>query len=170
MAGVVDVSKLYDNALYNKLHLSHIFTKKRDIIKVKQGFVTYDVNIKNIKCVCSSGICCHLMYIFANVFNINLKYMLSFDRNRDVYLDVLNKYISKEIDWDFIGSLLNKHIEDETKDLECVICMIKINNVFTSYQCPLCKKFSHTKCQNKWFATNKTCVHCMQDVRDILPK
>ncbi len=170
MARVVDVSKLYDDALSNKSCLSHMFTKKREVIKVKHGFIIYEVNMKNIKCVCSNGICCHLMHIFVNIFNINLKYMLSFDRNRDVYLDVLNKYISKEIEWRSVGSLLNKYIEDETKDLECVICMIKINNIFTSYQCPLCKKFAHAKCQNKWFLTNRTCVHCMQDVKDILLK
>lgn len=167
MSGVIVVSKLYNNVLCNKMHLTHLFTKKRELIKVKHGFFIYNVNIKNVSCTCSSSLCCHLMYIFVHLFGIDLKYMLSFDRNKDVYFEVLHKYISRSIDGKTVGLLLNTHIEAEIHDLECVMCMSKIQNVFTSFQCPLCKKFTHTKCQNKWFVTRKTCVHCMQDVKDM---
>ena len=161
-----DIIKHYDIVSNNKDRISHFLIKNREKIKVKHGIITYTVDISKLSCQCSSGMCDHILYVLTHVLGIGIKFLLVMDRHKDKYEDVIIKYIKKNINDKDVGNELNIYIEKELQNTECGMCMSKITNVFNSFQCSECKKFTHLKCQNRWFERNETCIYCMQKIKD----
>ena len=128
--------------------------------KIKEGLVTFNVNLKNIDCsfcekvkFCNLKKCIHIYKIYHEIYGIPIN-MLQFLWTNNNYLRVLNdeKMIVKDI------------------DTECLICLEDAGytdyNPYKAIHCLDCGIFTHRKCLER---SDKGIV-CLNCLNDWIPK
>lgn len=132
----------------------YIIIKKKNQLYIRDGIVTYKIDLINYECQCSSRLCNHILFSLEHKFKCDMKLFKFFHR--------IQSHINQYETYDKLIIEINKHI-----DQECGICsaIMTINNDL--HECKLCLKYCHQQCLNKWINTiknnlkhDKTCIYC----------
>lgn len=129
--------------------------KKNNQYFVKEGFITYKLDLINYTCQCNTNfnLCPHLLFFFEQHFKCDLLLFKFFHKFKQfLTLDNTNQELLP---------LIKKSIGDD-----CGICTLTIKLTDDLHECQLCAKYCHQHCINRWIKTikntkhDKTCIYC----------
>ena len=157
----------YINTFYSKLNNIIMIVGRKDkknIFKLKEGFIKFQVEFKkdSINCnlcknpkLCSLKKCRHVYFLLINHFKLDI-YQMSL--------------LWKDGNWEKFYE--NHEIEDDYTKEECGVCLDEIEKNgkirFDSiYQCLDCGNFSHHKCLRK--VKEDHCLFCYKSSNPSFP-
>lgn len=133
---------------------NYITLKKKNKLYIRDGIVTYTIDLMSYRCQCSQHLCYHILFSLEQQFKCDVK-LFKFFHKIKLQLHLIGTY-------DELLSEIKKHI-----DPECGICSANMTVNNDLYECKLCSKHCHQTCLNKWINTiknnpkhDKTCIYC----------
>lgn len=134
--------------------------KKLHRFRVKDGLVTYRVNIApKLSCQCL-GICHHIIHILVNEYKLDRVSLEHLEKIYPKFLDLISDSVNLPKILLTINKVLMNHFNEDLLDYDCGICMNRMKLKDTLYECHHCSKFTHFKCIDRWFQKSQTCIYC----------
>lgn len=141
------------NSYLSRKH-NYIIIKKKNKLYVRDGIVTYMIDLLTFRCQCSNQLCNHILFSLEQKFKCDIN-LFKFFHKIKLQLHLFETY-------EELISEIKKHI-----DPECGICSAGMLIHNDLYECKLCSKYCHQLCLNKWINTiknnakhDKTCIYC----------
>ncbi len=136
-------------------------------VYVKDGIVTYCVNLNPLSCPCSTKqLCNHRIFVLNTHFNLDFVSM--------VFIHKLLPKFYENISDPNVNKILTQIVHDDILTDECAICVEKLGGIKTEIaECSVCKKYCHKKCVRKWLDANrknnidKKCVYCNSGIMNV---
>ena len=149
--------------------------KKRFIIHIKDGFITYKITLKNtnnlpsISCQCDNfntgKLCNHIFYLLYHHYQLPLYVIKLFHSWDDYYIDILssNKNTAEKV------NLIETCLNEKLNEIECGVCLETLNTPIKGkhelFECSQCYKLIHSCCLQRWLQKHNTCIYCRNTLK-----
>lgn len=154
----------YLNRSTSNSNLYTITKIKPSNISIKDGIITYGINLNSLVCQCSSknnstNLCNHKIFVLTTYFKLDWLVI--------IFIHKLIKHFQENKHNNNLNEILLNVVNNEILSDECGICMENIGGSKSEIsECDTCKKYCHSKCVKRWLNINKKqdeikkCVYC----------
>ncbi len=174
MTGAID--KLYER----KINYVTIKNKNKKIIPIKDGIITYKINLSpKLGCQCYANTsndiyCTHILYLLTKIYKLS-DLTITFIHLKQVHEQFI-KYIMKNNNTitrgvDDLNNILEGEVAKYFAEETCGICLLSLDDKKFNYDlftCDQCNNYVHSKCMDNWMnikiknipGMEKGCIYC----------
>lgn len=165
------INKLYER----KINYFIMKNKNKKIIPIKDGIVTYKINLSpKLGCQCDEFTyadiyCNHILYLLSKIYKLS-DLTITFIHLKQAHEQFI-KYIMKNNNYDDLNDVLEEEIAKYFTKEDCGICLLSLDDKkfnYDIYTCDQCNNYVHSKCMDNWMNTKnknipdmeKGCIYC----------
>jgi ribosomal protein L37AE/L43A len=141
-------------------------TRMDGVISVKDGYIVYQIDVRELVCQCMNGenMCNHLLFALYEGCKLEpfVISFLSFKQIKQRFIE----HVGSSANYNGLNGKLEKDIMTFLNSNECGICLAKLSDKrysYMIYECRNCRNSVHNTCMTKWLTTNRSngCIYCL---------